>query len=52
MTELCIHFGISRVTGYRILDNYKIHGEEAFSGISKSHKTHPFTTPPEIVEEI
>ena len=29
MTELCRRFNISRVTGYRILANYKKHGIQA-----------------------
>jgi transposase InsO family protein len=52
MTELCKHFSISRVTGYRIIEAYKNHGEEAFSGLSKSHISHPFSTPPEIESAI
>jgi transposase InsO family protein len=52
MTELCAHFGISRVTGYNILKNFNQYGEDAFEGLTKSHKSHPFSTPIEVVEDL
>src|ERR1700747_828316 len=35
MTDVCREFGISRKTGYKILDRYKEHGLEALSDRSK-----------------
>jgi Helix-turn-helix domain len=35
MTELCLEFGISRNTGYKILDRYKEHGLEALTDRSR-----------------
>lgn len=52
MTELCRDFGISRRTGYNILEIFKEHGEEGLKGLSKSHKTHPLTTPEEVANDI
>lgn len=52
MAEICRHFGISRVTGYRILKNYEEHGEIALTGLPRTHKSHPFSTPDEIVSSI
>jgi transposase len=31
MTDVCREFGVSRKTGYRILDRYKAHGLQALS---------------------
>ena len=31
MTDVCREFGVSRKTGYKILDRYKAHGLEALS---------------------
>jgi transposase InsO family protein len=52
MTELCDHFGISRKSGYNIKKIYEEHGPEAFSGLSKAHKSHPLKTPEEIENRI
>ena len=35
ISELCREFGISRVTGYKLVDRYKQHGVEALSDRSR-----------------
>ena len=35
MTDVCREFGVSRKTGYKILDRYKAHGLEALSDRSR-----------------
>ena len=35
MTDLCVEFGISRKTGYKIQERYKQHGAEALSDRSR-----------------
>jgi transposase len=35
MTDVCRDFGVSRKTGYKILDRYKEHGLEALSDRSR-----------------
>jgi len=35
MTDLCLEFGISRKTGYKIFDRYKEHGLQALSDRSR-----------------
>jgi putative transposase len=38
MAPLCVEFGISRKTGYKIFDRYKDCGVEAFT--DRSHRAH------------
>ena len=38
MAPLCVEFGISRKTGYKIFDRYKDCGVQAFS--DRSHRAH------------
>jgi len=52
MSELCRRFGISRRTGYNILEAYKLHGVEAINGLSKAHQSHPLKTPKEVEDDI
>src|ERR1700704_4279055 len=35
MTDVCLDFGVSRKTGYKIFDRYKAHGLEALSDRSR-----------------
>lgn len=51
-SELCRRFNISRVTGYRLVDNYRKYGESAFRGLPKAHADHPLKTPKEIEDDI
>jgi helix-turn-helix protein len=39
MTDLCVEFGISRKTGYKIYDRYKQSGSEALTDRSKRPMT-------------
>jgi transposase InsO family protein len=48
MTELCRRFGVSRKTGYKILDRYARDGPEGLRDRSRAPITHPNQTPPEI----
>ncbi|MBN2729240.1 MAG: transposase [Bacteroidales bacterium] len=52
MTELCSHVGISRVTGYAILKNFNEYGEDALEGLTRAHKSHPYSTPNEVIEDL
>ncbi len=48
MTELCVQFGISRKTGYKILRRYEQEGPEALRDRSRAPHRHPNQTPPEL----
>ncbi len=48
MTELCARFGISRKTGYKLLDRYRSDGAGALSDRSRAPRTHPNQTAPEL----
>lgn len=48
MTELCIEFGISRKTGYKILRRYEEEGPEGLRDRSRSPRSHPNQTPGEM----
>jgi transposase InsO family protein len=50
MSELCQRFGISRKTGYKWLDRYQQHGEEALMDQSRRPHISPNRTPVEIEE--
>lgn len=52
MSALCREFGITRPTGYKIIERYEKEGWEALSEKSRRHKSHPNATPPEMVEAI
>ena len=49
---LCRHYGISRPTGDKWIDRYRIHGPEGLDDLSRRPGCHPDTTAPEIVERI
>ena len=46
MTELCMRFGISRKTGYKILARYRDEGPEGLRDRSRAPASHPNQTPP------
>ena len=48
MSGLCREFGISRVTGYKIWDNYQEYGYKGIYNQSRSPHKHPNQTPFEI----
>jgi transposase InsO family protein len=50
-TELCSRFGVSRTTGYNLVNNFKKYGQEAITGRSRAHKSHPLTTPQDIIQK-
>jgi len=48
MTELCRRFGISRKTGYKLLDRYESEGAEALRDRSRAPHRHPNQTAPSL----
>ena len=44
MTELCEQFGISRKTGYKLIDRYDADGPEGLRDRSRAPRTHPNQT--------
>lgn len=44
MTELCKHYGISRESGYYLVNSYMVEGEAAFTERSHASHTHPNQT--------
>jgi transposase InsO family protein len=49
MTDLCTAFGISRKTGYKLLNRYATEGIDGLKDRSSAPKTHPNETEPELV---
>lgn len=52
MTSLCREFGITRPTGYKIIERYEKEGWEALREQSRCHWSHPNQTPQEMVDAI
>lgn len=52
LSGLCRDFGISRPTGYKILQRYEEEGWDALVEMSRRHNSHPNTTPQEMVDAI
>lgn len=52
MSTLCREFGISRKTGYKFLERYKIHGIEGLDNQRRSPITKPFKTPESVEQKI
>jgi putative transposase len=48
MTELCLRYGISRKTGYKILDRFEECGPEGLLDRSRAPTRHPNQTDPEV----
>ena len=49
---LCRHYGISRPTGDKWMERYRMHGAEGLCERSRRPRGHPHTTAPEIAEQI
>src|ERR1700680_5285611 len=52
MTELCQHYEISRKTGYKWLDRYRLEGAAGLVERSHAARVHGRATPPNIVDAI
>ena len=52
MSELCLRYGVSRVTGYKWLDRYQQGGEAFLLDQSRAPRTSPGATAPELVKLI
>jgi transposase InsO family protein len=52
MTDLCVEFGISRKTGYKIYDRYKESGAEALTDRSRRPYRYANQLPPQVVAQI
>ena len=52
MTDLCVEFGISRKTGYKIYDRYKHSGAEALNDRSRRPYRYANQLPPQVVSQI
>ena len=52
MTEACRQFGISRKTGYKILERHAELGMPGLADGSRAPKRHPNQTPPEVEAEV
>lgn len=51
-TELCNKYGISRKTGYKLVNRYEAEGIDGLRERSRAHKSHPYTTSNEIKDVI
>ena len=45
VAELCRRFGISRKTGYKLIDRYEAYGEGGLLDLSRAPHHHPNATP-------
>jgi transposase len=52
VSEVCRRRGISRSSFYEYKRRFQTHGLEGLKDLPPIHKSHPQTTPPEIVEKI
>lgn len=52
MTELCELYGISRKTGYKLIDRYLKFGPHGLEGRSRKPGSHPNETPAHVVQAI
>jgi len=50
MSELCVRYGISRITGYKWLDRYSQSGVAGLQDHSRAPRSCPHKTPQELVE--
>ena len=51
-TELCRQFSISRKTGYKRVERYKLWGLEGLGDRSRAPHTHPNSTPQPVIERL
>jgi len=52
MTDLCLEFGISRVTGYKYLEQYESEGLDGLKDKSRARKRQTKAIRPRIVEAV
>lgn len=52
MTDLCREFGISRKTGYKLVERFGSHGVEGLFDRSRRPRTSPQRTPESVVDEV
>ena len=52
VTEACRQRDISRTQFYEYKRRFQTHGLEGLADLPPIHKSHPFTTPPEIVDKV
>jgi len=52
VTEACRQRGISRTSFYEYKRRFQTHGLQGLKDLPPIHKSHPMTTPPEVVERI
>lgn len=52
VSEACRHRGVSRTQFYEYKRRFQTHGLEGLKDLPPIHHSHPFTTPPEVVERI
>lgn len=52
VTNACRQRGISRTQFYEYKRRFQTHGLEGLKDLPPIHKSHPFTTPPEVVDKI
>lgn len=52
VSEACRQRGVSRTQFYEYKRRFQTHGIEGLRDLPPIHKTHPFTTPPEIVNRL
>src|SRR5467141_1783658 len=50
MSELCVRYGISRITGYKWLDRYRQSGVGGLQDHSRAPRSCPHQTPPDLVQ--
>jgi transposase InsO family protein len=52
VSEACRHSGMDRTSFYEYKRRFQTHGIEGLKDLPPIHKTHPQTTPPEVVEKV
>ena len=52
MSELCLRYGVSRITGYKWLDRYRQSGAAGLQDISRAPRSCPHETPRDLVDMI
>jgi len=52
MTDLCMAYGVSRKTGYKLVNRYLEEGIDGLKDRSRSPHAHPNATQPDIVREV
>lgn len=52
VSEACRRGGLDRTSFYEYKRRFQTHGIEGLKDMSPIHKTHPQTTPPEVIEKV